>query len=211
VYEAQFPFYSKILLQAPYAPSEYEALQTSLTKRLSHGLQITPGFTWSHAYALSVEDPQNPIGDNGWGQTGTPVVFTITGTYYIPSIKSPGQIGEGWQINSTVYMLAAGPTTATDAADDLSGLGGSGTDRWNILGNPHFFTLGGTGQAVPCYGIVGSSFSKATNCETVNTVAAAGSPGCATTAELAASTTAQLMAFHEKAGECQVGFSFSSL
>jgi hypothetical protein len=168
VYENQFPFYAKILLQAPYAPSEYDALQTSLTQRLSHGLQVTPAFTWSHAFAAtSIEDPRNPIAS--WGQTGNPLVFTLTGTYYLPSWKAKGQMLEGWQINSTVYILSAGQNTATDTVDDISGLGGSGTDRWTLVGNPRAFQMGGTGPSVPCYGIVGSSFAKASNCVTVNT------------------------------------------
>ncbi len=168
VYEGTFPFYGKILLGAPYAPSEYDGLQTSLTQRLSHGLQFTPGFTWSHSLSVgAVEDPSNPI--VSWGQSGNPLVFTITGTYYLPSLKSPGQMLQGWQVNSTVYMLSSGPTTATDAVDDLSGLGGSGTDRWNLVGNPRYFQMGGTGPSVPCFGIAGSSFAKAANCVTVNT------------------------------------------
>ncbi len=170
VYENQFPFYGKILLQAPYSPSEYDALQTSVTQRLSHGLQITPGFTWSHSFSVGgVEDPRTPL--TGWGQTGSPIVFTVTGTYYLPSKKVPGQMLEGWQVNSTVYMLGAGPTTATDTVDDLSGLGGSGTDRWDLVGDPHAFKMGGTGPFIPCYGVAGSSFAKASNCTTVATVA----------------------------------------
>ncbi len=167
-FEGKLPFYAKILLDSNSELSNYDSLQASMTKRLSHGLQFTPGFTWSHELDLAtVEDPHNP--KLSWGQAGTPLVFTLTGTYYLPSKKSPAQLLEGWQVNTTVYMLSGSPTTATDSTDDLTGLGGSGSDRWNITGRGTDFKIGGPGLGIPCYGIVGSSFSKAANCATVNT------------------------------------------
>jgi hypothetical protein len=168
-YDAQFPFYSRILLSSNSQESNYNSLQVSMTQRLSHGLQLTPGFTWSHALDNStVEDVLNPM--LSYGSSGTPVVFTLTGTYYLPSKKSPGQLLEGWQVNSTVYILSAGPTTLTDTSDDLSGTG-QNADHWDIVGNPHAFQLGGPGQQIPCYGVAKSSFAGNTNCTTVAALA----------------------------------------
>ena len=140
-----------------------------MTKRLSHGLQVTPAFTWAHELDnASIENPLNPM--LSYGSSGNPLVFTLTGTYYLPSKKSPGQLLEGWQINSTIYMLSAAPTTATDTSDDLSGTG-QNADHWNLVGDPHQFKLGGPGQQIPCYGVMGSSFAGASNCTTVATLA----------------------------------------
>jgi hypothetical protein len=175
-FDAEFPFYSFIKLESHAESSTYNALEASLTQRLSHGLQVTPSLTWSHELddAATISNPRNPIAD--WGTDGSPLDFTVTGTYYIPSKKSPGQLLEGWQVNTTIYMLAGFSTTATDPTDDLSGTTNSNTtgnaDRWDVIGTPHAFSklIGGPGLAVPCYGVAGSSFSKVANCTTVATV-----------------------------------------
>ena len=168
-YQAQFPFYSRILLDSNNEESNYNALQVSMTHRLSHGLQVTPAFTWAHELDnASIENPLNPM--FSYGSSGAPTVFTLTGTYYVPSKKSPGQLLEGWQINSTVYMLGASPATATDTSDDLSGTG-QNADHWNLVGDPHQFKLGGPGLHIPCYGVAGSSFAGSSNCTTVATLA----------------------------------------
>jgi hypothetical protein len=178
-YEGIFPFYGNILLSSQNEESSYNALQVSMTQRLSHGLQITPAFTYSHALDnTSVGYPQNPM--LYYGSSGNPLVFTLTGTYYLPSKKSPAQLLEGWQVNTTVYFLSAGPTTLTDTSDDISGTGAN-LDRWDIVGNPKAFKLGSPSLAVPCFGVAGSSFAKAPNCTSVPTVSAMPA-GCLTAA-----------------------------
>ena len=168
-YDGQFPFYSQIKLESHADNSYYHALEISLQKRLSHGLQIQPSFTYAHEIEIgSIQDPRNP--ELSRGSNLNPLDFTLTGTYYLPSIKTPGQMLEGWQINSTVYVLSAAPTTFTDTTDDISGTGEL-ADRWDLIGDPHSFSplMGSPGLDIPCYGIVGSAFAKAANCETVNT------------------------------------------
>ena len=168
-YNKLFPFYSSISLNSGFANSNYNALQASVTQRLSHGLQFTPGFTWQHELDdTSNEDPYHP--HLSYGSSGDPLDFTITATYYIRSIKTPAQLLEGWEVNSTVYVLSGPAATVTDAADDLSGTA-QGADHWDILGNPRAFKLGSVGHPVPCYGVAGSSFSRAPNCTTVATLA----------------------------------------
>jgi hypothetical protein len=132
-------------------------------------LQVTPAFTWSHELDnATIENPLNPMLSYGTANPG--VVFTLTGTYYFPNKKSPGQLLEGWQVNSTVYMLGASPLTPIDSSDDLSGTG-QNNDRWDVTGDPHQFKLGGPGQQIPCYGVTGSSFAGSSNCTTVANVA----------------------------------------
>jgi hypothetical protein len=166
-FDPALPFYSKIILDSGFGFANYNALQVSVTHRLSHGLQITPAFTWQHTLTDgTVENPTRP--QLSWGSTGNPLDFTITGTYYLPNHKAPAQLLSGWEVNTTVYMLSGGATTATDGADDLSGTG-QGQDHWNILGTPRAFKLGSVGHPVPCYGIAGSSFARTSNCQTVST------------------------------------------
>jgi hypothetical protein len=66
---------------------------------------------------------------------------------------------QGWQINSIVNLVGALPFNATDTTTDISG-SGDFNDRWDLIGSPNDFKLGGP-SAIPCYGALGSSFSKA--------------------------------------------------
>jgi hypothetical protein len=167
-FNAAFPFYQNIILETGFEHSNYNALQASVTQRLSHGLQFTPSFTWQNNFVDGAnEDPYDP--QLSWGRTGPTFDFTITATYFIPNIKTPAQLLEGWEINSTVYMLSGSATTITDTPDDLAGNGQP--DTWDITGRPTSFKLGSTGHPIPCYGVKGSSFAAAGNCTTVATVA----------------------------------------
>ena len=150
---------------------------TTLCKPLSRtgcrtACKLPPAFTWQHTLGFgglngAVEDPYHP--QLSLGSIGSPLDFTVTGTYYIPNIKAPAQLLQGWEVNGTVYMLSGPVAPANDSADDLAGDGQS--VNWDIVGNPRSFKLGSVGHPVPCYGIAGSSFSKATNCTTVATLA----------------------------------------
>ena len=89
----------------------------------------------------------------------------LTVTYVIPGHKAPGQMLEGWELNSTVTALSASPYNATDASDDLSGTG-RGLDRWTLAGPASNFDGLNPLLQLPCYGAAGSSFAKTANCIT---------------------------------------------
>jgi hypothetical protein len=79
---------------------------------------------------------------------------TITATYAIPGKKSPGQILQGWQINSLVSIQGGSPWTAQDVSNDFSG-NGQVTELdtygqfWNISGSPSAFKAGS--KSVPFF------------------------------------------------------------
>jgi hypothetical protein len=75
--------------------------------------------------------------------------FTVTATYVIPGMKSPGQLLQGWQINSIVTLQGGAPWTAQDLSNDWSGTGqvtelDTYGQFWNISGNPSNFKPGPT-------------------------------------------------------------------
>jgi hypothetical protein len=174
-FDPAYPFYGNMVLDSSLESANYNALQASVTQRLSHGLQVTPAFTWEHTLSdTTIEDPFKP--QLSWGSSGNPIDFTITATYFVPNIKAPAQLLSGWELNSTVYMLSGPAATLTDSSDDISGTVGfpSNTgqaDRWDIAGNPRSFKLGSVGHPIPCYGVAGSSFAAAPNCTVVPTLA----------------------------------------
>jgi hypothetical protein len=145
-------------------------MQVSLTQRVAHGLSFTAGYTFAHMFdEMSAEqsvfymDNENPHLDYGTGVEDIRNHFTLTGTYLVPGKKSPGQILEGWQINSAVVAQSPLPFSANDTTDDFSGTGEL-LDRWTMLGPGSNFKVSPTG--LPCFGVPGSSFGKSP-CTTV--------------------------------------------
>ena len=172
-FDPALPFYSSIILDSGFGFANYNAPRSSATHQRNAAQPANYASLYMAAHA---ERPPRwktllPAVELG-GSTGNPLDFTITGTWttILPKIKSPAQMLEGWELNTTVYMLSGAAATATDAADDLSGTG-QGQDHWNILGTPEFFTFDGVGHPVSCYGIARSSpwFAKRFNCQTVST------------------------------------------
>jgi hypothetical protein len=175
-YYNQFPYLSNIRYLTDNLESNYDALQANLTERVTHGLTFNAGYTLSHClddYSgetnTKVMDNTRPGLDYGNCNYDAPNHFTLTGSYTIPGKKSPGQLLEGWQINSAVSLLSAFPFNATDTNSDISGTGQK-ADRWTLLGPASAFSGAGGAGAIPCFGVTKSSFQKA-GCITVATVA----------------------------------------
>ena len=174
-YYSQFPYLGQISTEYSVDYSNYNALQVSLRKRVSHGLSLTGGYTYGHALDIhSLDGTANPKGvmdsthpglDYGDSDYDYRQRFTMTGTYLIPGKKTRGQMLEGWQLNSALNILTGVPVGAFDTTSDLSGTGEQ-DDRWDMFGNPHNFTVG-TPAMLPCYGIATSTFGKTTGCTPV--------------------------------------------
>jgi carboxypeptidase family protein len=171
-YTSAYPFFSNINFQSNFNYGNYDALQTTLTQRVTHGLNFSVGYTWSHnldtgsGANMIANDPQPDYGNSA---NDSRHVLTFAVTYQIPGGKSPAQLLEGWQLNSSFHNQSAGPVAAADTSNDLSGTGQL-NDRWTLVGAPSDFKIGYASPA-PCWGVAGSSFSKAANCTTVPNVA----------------------------------------
>ena len=133
------------------ANSFYHALQSTLTTRNYHGLNILAGYTWAHAIDTATSNlasvPQNSFnyaGDRGNADYDIRNRFTVSITYEVPEFKAPWQMGKGWTLTSIVNLQAGEPVSFYDSSDDISGTG-EGNDRWNFTGNPsdvHFSPAG---------------------------------------------------------------------
>lgn len=141
--------------------SKYNALQTKLEMRVSHGLNFSANYTWSH----SVDDAANPLGGGIGGYRDASIIpiredltnsgwdtrhrFTFNGFYRLPfgrgqahlnhdSAVVDGLLG-GWSTNVT-YQLQSGNPFSVGTANQTNVTGGS---QYAILvGNP--FAPGGT-------------------------------------------------------------------
>jgi hypothetical protein len=148
-YASKFPYLGFINETTNDARSNYHSLQTTLTKRLSHGLSFTTGYTFGHGldngslnrFGNLPQISTNPGLEYGSSDTDVRHRFTLTATYALPGKKGFGQLLEGWKANTIVSLQSGLPWLVDDLGNDFSGTG-EFSDRWNFYGNPSDFTSG---------------------------------------------------------------------
>jgi hypothetical protein len=185
LYSQKFPYLQYILQLSNLYRSHYNAVQATLTQRTSHGLSFTAAYTYSHATddvsqnfgsttPLHNENPGLNYGNSDYDIRHR---FTVEATYALPGLKSPGQILQGWQVNSIVTWQTATPWAVQDSANDFSGTGevnnpNTWGEAWNFVGNPKDFTatptgipyFAPTGQDGTGVGSNGGAITKNTTC-----------------------------------------------
>ena len=78
--------------------------------------------------------------------------FTFSLTYNLPSRKAPGQMLQGWVVNSVVTLQSGMPWGTMDTNNDFYGnleYKNSAQERWDFTGNPADFTSGPSN--FPCF------------------------------------------------------------
>ena len=150
----QFPWFSFINMMTNDARSNYNSMQATLTKRMSHGLSFTAGYTYAHGldngslnrFALLPQNANNPGAEYGNSDFDVRHRLTLTSTYNIPGIKGFAQFLEGWQVNGIVTLQSSQPWVVNDYGNNFSGTGDA-ADRWDFSGNPSDFK--GTQNSIP--------------------------------------------------------------
>jgi hypothetical protein len=152
-FHAKFPYLQYIELTSNYDRSNYNSLQATLTKRVSHGLNFTAGYTYGHgldngSLNFNGQNPQDSRNTNAEYASSDFDIrhrFTLTASYAIPGKKGFGQLLEGWKLNTIVTLQTPQPWGLYDLTNNFS-MGGSGggefSDRWNFYGNPNDFRSG---------------------------------------------------------------------
>jgi hypothetical protein len=155
-FHSKFPYLQYINLISNLDRSNYNSLQAILTQRISHGLSFVAGYTYGHGLddasdetsvaALVPLNSQTPGRLYGNSDFDIRHRFTLTTTYALPEIKSPGQILQGWSFNSVVTLQTGLPWGVSDGSNDFSGTGEifqavhSQNEQWDFFGNPADFT-----------------------------------------------------------------------
>src|SRR5262249_29955917 len=149
-FNAQFPQYSFIDYLETSANSNYNALQTTLKQRLSHGLNFNIAYT----YSKSIDDASNGIyggtrgvsfpqdsnnlrAERAVSSFDTRHRFTANFTYdldFLARGMGPKRLTEGWQL-SGIYTGASGVPITPFLSVDVSGTGEL-NDRPNLVGDP---------------------------------------------------------------------------
>jgi hypothetical protein len=159
-YHQKFPYLQYILQLSNLYRSHYNAVQATLTQRTSRGLSFTAAYTYSHAnddvsQNFGASAPLNNLAPDAsqYGNSDYDIRhrFTFEATYALPGLKSPGQILQGWVLNSILTWQTATPWAVQDSANDFSGTGevndaaDTWGEAWNFSGNPKDFTASPTG------------------------------------------------------------------
>lgn len=184
--------------------SNYNALQFSIKKLLSHGLTINASYTWSHTLDdgsglseglfFNGNNPLNPksaYGSTGFDRTH---VFTINYTYQIPDVtKSKGflkHVVNGWGVNGVTIAESGLPYSVYDfsgtVASQFFGAGDDFITNPLLNGSPKSTLLQGTtGVNVANPVLNGGLFGI-----TVNAPGTNGVPPCGPTTDEAGATAA---------------------
>jgi hypothetical protein len=145
----KFPYLGSILVLSNLYKSNYDGLQATLQQRTAHGLSFLASYTYSHSldddsYNIGQflpQDSNNPALEYASSDFDIKHRFTFSITYAIPGMKSPGQLLQGWELNSVVTLQTGQPWYGNDQSNGISGTG-ENTDRWDFSGNPSDFRSG---------------------------------------------------------------------
>ncbi len=134
-----FPVYNDIAITMFRANSNYNAMQTTLERRLSKGLNLLFAYTWSHAiddagqFGGDHQDVLNLRGDRGNAPFDVRHSAVASFNYELPSPTSQKTlrlVAGGWQANGILRLSAGLPLTPTMATSTLNG---SGAQRANVV------------------------------------------------------------------------------
>jgi carboxypeptidase family protein/TonB-dependent receptor-like protein len=148
-FNAKFPYLGPILVLSNLYQSNYNGLQATLQQRTAHGLSFLASYTFSHSldddsYNIGQflpQDSTNPALEYASSDFDIKHRFTFSVTYAIPGKRSPGQLLEGWELNSVVTIQTGQPWYGNDQSNNQSGTN-ENTDRWDFVGNPGDFKSG---------------------------------------------------------------------
>jgi hypothetical protein len=151
-YATQFPGLNFINQISNDGRSNYHSLQATLTKRTSHGLSFTTGYTYGHGLdngslnraGYLPQDSRNPGAEYGSGDFDIRHRLTVTASYEIPGVKGVGQLLEGWKLNTIVSLQTPQPWNISESSPSAPNFSGSTetADRWDFFGNPSDFKSG---------------------------------------------------------------------
>jgi hypothetical protein len=140
------PQYNSLQLADNLADSHYEALQTSLDHRFSHGWQMQVSYTFSKSidngsgtYGLDgggiSSQPLNAAVDRGLSNFNRKNNFRVSGLYNLPYRGSgfTGAVLGGWQLTGVFTYLSGAPFNPTSAPNRAFTGTGSNTGRPDVV------------------------------------------------------------------------------
>jgi hypothetical protein len=147
------PQYNSLQLADNLADSHYEALQTSLDHRFSHGWQMQVSYTYSKSidngsgtYGLDgggiSSQPLNAAVDRGLSNFNRTNNFRVSGVYNLPyhGHGFTGGVLGGWELAGAFTYLSGAPFNATSAPNRVFTGTGSNTGRPNAVAGCNLYS-----------------------------------------------------------------------
>jgi hypothetical protein len=153
-----FPQFSSIGGNSFKGISNYDALQLTVTKRLSHGVQFSMNYTWSKMLdsqdssgwgsrdgGQNFQDSYKPSLNYALSNFDIPNMFKGDLVYDLPFgkgrafLNSNGVVDAilgGWQVATTFVLESGAPFTATLGATSAFGTVSGGSPYPDLIGNP---------------------------------------------------------------------------
>jgi hypothetical protein len=145
--------YGAITTRTPIYTSNYNSLQVSMNRRLSHGLQVGLAYTWSKLLTTNPEDRGLAANDTydlkqnyGLSSTNTPQVLSVNYVYQEPWFKQQKGLGlllGGWELSGIITVETGQSLTITQANDPWSLV--------NTTSSTLACTIGGNTTTCPLY------------------------------------------------------------
>ena len=146
------PNFATILLDTTAGDSWYNALQVSLNKRLSKGLEFQTNYTWSHSIDTTEgqvagsdcsgtgsntgTDPNDPRIDRGPSCFDIRQNLRFNVIYHLPGLRASNLASKflnGWWVSSIVTAQTGFPFSPTVASNrSQSAVGSAASDRVNV-------------------------------------------------------------------------------
>jgi hypothetical protein len=119
LYFRRLPQFGDIFLVGSYPSSNYNAMQVTFKRNISHGLRFNFNYTWSHTiddvvgFFKDYQDEFNTAGERASSDQDVRHNFVFDASYEFPSARKyfgdsvPRWIGDGWQV-STISQFRTG-------------------------------------------------------------------------------------------------------
>jgi hypothetical protein len=150
---APFLGYYDIISRDPVFTSNYNSLQATLQRRLSHGLEVGVAYTWSKLLGTNYEDRGSAAYDTynlkenyGLSTTNTPQMVSINYVYQEPFFKERRGLGwilGGWELSGIITIQSGQSLSVTQ-----------NSDPWALVtttNSTQACTIGGTTTTCPLY------------------------------------------------------------
>lgn len=141
------PYYASLIQMTNGGVSNYNALQMTLEKRLSHGVTFVANYTRSKSldnqsvdqqFSLSSPDPFNRAFNYSLSDFDTPNNFNVNGIWDLPKVSFGPRFVRaalgGWGFTGILTWRSGTPFTIISGQD--RSLSGVGLDRADLIGNP---------------------------------------------------------------------------
>ena len=132
-----YPQFSTVGYISSSNNSHYNALQTTLEKRMSRGLSILGNWTWARGIDdYGWADPFNRHFDYGLSDDDIHHNFKLSSVWDLPKTSFTGAAGKllnGWEVTSIVSWRGGFPYSIVDSSDNS--FSGVGRDRADLVGS----------------------------------------------------------------------------